>query len=422
MGKRLKILWLSHMIPYPPKGGALQRAYNLVNELSKHHDVYLLAFSRPNVYRQIFNSYEEGLQEATTYLSNICKDIKFLPLPYDNRPLGKYRLLTKGLLSADGYTINWLKSKEMAAVVTQWAEKYQFDAVHFDTISLVPYKQLISNSATTLDHHNIESDMLFTRKEKEKNIIKQFYFWQEAKKLQVYEKQHCDQFDINLTCSQLDSERLLKICPSSKEIVIPNGVDINYFVPGNHKATANSMVFAGGLSWYPNLDAMHFLTDEIWPLLKKSVPDVTMNVIGKNPSKKLLSKNEKDKNFIVHGFVDDVRPYISNAMIYVCPIRDGGGTKLKILDALAMGCAIVAHPMAIEGIDLTHNENVMLAETAEDFVQQITSLFNNPLLRKKLSENGRQVAVNNYSYDSIGKKLADTFVHLNNTTNDDSAN
>jgi len=416
MNKRLKILWLSHMIPYPPKGGALQRAYNLLNELTKYHDVYLLAFTRPSVYKQIFNNYEDGIQEATSYLSSVCKDLAFLPPPYDKRLLGKYRLLTKGLFSPDGYTINWLKSKEMARLVSQWNYKYKFDAVHFDTISLAPYKSLLPNLPSTLDHHNIESDMMFTRSSKEKNKIKQFYFWQEAIKLQKYEKQHCPKFDYNLTCSELDSERLLRISYTSKERVIPNGVDTKYFKPIEAEKVPDSMIFAGGLSWYPNIDAMHYLADEIWPLLKQKIPDITMSVIGKNPSKKLLNLGKKDKNFNVYGFVDDVRPYIAKSMIYVCPIRDGGGTKLKILDALAMGCAIVAHPMAIEGIDLKHDQNVLIANSAEEFVKYITLLLNNPLLRKKLSENGRQVVIDKYSYTSIGEKLAATFTELRATT------
>jgi len=304
----------------------------------------------------------------------------------------------------------------MARLVSQWNYKYKFDAVHFDTISLAPYKSLLPNLPSTLDHHNIESDMMFTRSSKEKNKIKQFYFWQEAIKLQKYEKQHCPKFDYNLTCSELDSERLLRISYTSKERVIPNGVDTKYFKPIEAEKVPDSMIFAGGLSWYPNIDAMHYLADEIWPLLKQKIPDITMSVIGKNPSKKLLNLGKKDKNFNVYGFVDDVRPYIAKSMIYVCPIRDGGGTKLKILDALAMGCAIVAHPMAIEGIDLKHDQNVLIANSAEEFVKYITLLLNNPLLRKKLSENGRQVVIDKYSYTSIGEKLAATFTELRATT------
>ena len=137
-----------------------------------------------------------------------------------------------------------------------------------------------------------------------------------------------------------------------------------------------------------------------------------MNIIGRNPSQKLLNTANRDDQFIVHGFVDDIRPYVAKCTIYLCPIRDGGGTKLKILDALAMGCAIVAHPMAIEGINLTHGENVLLASTPEEFVTQIITLTSDLALQNRLSENGRKIAVENFSYDNIGKKLADTFTTI----------
>ena len=269
MTRRLKILWLSHMIPYPPKGGALQRSYNLVTELSKYHDVYLIAFARPNVYKQIFNSPDEGLSEATQYLQSICQQVKFISLPYSVKHFGTLRLLLRGMVSQNGYTINWLHSTEMHDLVNNWNKQYDFDCIHVDTISLIPYSYLLPNTPSTLDHHNIESDMLFTRTEKETNLFKKFYFWLEATKLQHYEEKHCHHFNANLTCSSLDSERLVKINPFVKEVVIPNGVDINFFQPLHATKKANSMVFAGGLSWYPNLDAMQFLAEKNMAIIKK---------------------------------------------------------------------------------------------------------------------------------------------------------
>jgi len=410
--KRLKILWLSHLIPYPPKGGVLQRSYNLIRELAKYHDVYLLAFNQKELIRPLFDNYEEGLKEADFELSKFCKEYHYLPIPCDNTPNGKIKLALSSLLSPTSYTVNWLKSNEMNLKIKETIDRIDFDVVHFDTISLAPYLKKFKHVKTVLDHHNIESSMLFTRTNKEKNLIKKFYFLQEAIKLRYYEKKLCKKFDLNITCSDIDLERLLKISPQINGEVIPNGVDIEFFYPKNVKKDKNSLIFAGGLSWYPNADAMSYFSRQIWQKLKSYNPSVVMNVVGKSPSKELVELAKIDSNFKVHGFVDDVRLYIDKAQVYVCPIRDGGGTKLKILDALAMGSAVVAHPKSVEGIEVVDGESVLLAETPEQFCTQIQKLITNEELTNKLSENGRALAVEKYSYLEIGIKLANEMEKL----------
>jgi glycosyltransferase involved in cell wall biosynthesis len=136
------------------------------------------------------------------------------------------------------------------------------------------------------------------------------------------------------------------------------------------------------------------------------LPEVTMDVIGGNPPPSLSALAVRDKDFRVHGFVPDVRPYISSAALYVCPIMDGGGTKLKILDALAMGKPIVAHPIACEGIAVREGHDVMFAREPDDFVHCIVTLLRDPQRRRQMSANARSLAESSYSYTLIGRKLA----------------
>lgn len=408
----MKILWLSHLVPYPPKAGVLLRSYNLVKELAKYHDVYLLAFNQPNLMKPMFPSLEEGIQEAELELGKFCKDIKFLDIPCEQRRFGRHALALKSLLLPTSYTVNWLKSVEYKQSILDWQSKYSFDIVHADTISLVPYAHLCGNAKTSLDHHNIESHMMLRRASTETNLVKKLYFYQEGKKLQAYEEKYCPKFDINITCSVLDTERLQEFIPNIKAVDIPNGVDVDYFMPLKQEKKAKSMVFAGGLTWYPNNQAMQYFVNDIWPLLKQKEPTAIMNLIGKGPASNLVELSKEDKNFNVLGFVDDVRKYIDTATLYICPILDGGGTKLKILDALSMGSALVASPEACEGIDVTHKENVLIANSPEEYVQHIITLFNDPKLCENLSENGRQLMVNKYSYKNIGIKLSNTLQNL----------
>ncbi|RKY81668.1 hypothetical protein DRQ11_15160 [candidate division KSB1 bacterium] len=190
---------------------------------------------------------------------------------------------------------------------------------------------------------------------------------------------------------------------------MPNGVDIEYFKPKNNKFEPKTLIFAGGMSWYPNRDAMLFFCKEIWPLLKKRWPDVKMTIIGRNPPKYISNLAQQDPNLTVTGFVDDVRPYLKNTHVYVCPIRDGGGTKLKILDALAMGKPIVAHPIAVEGIDVEVEKHILLAKKPSEFVQQIERLLDDIGLCHSLSKQGRELVVKKYNFKKIGKKLANLY-------------
>jgi len=395
----MKVLWLSHILPYPPKGGVSQRSYNLIKEISKTHKIYLIAINQKKLLSSI-NQIEKAVKE----LKKFCYEVEVI-----NLPVNKSFIALKSFFSKRPYTANWLNFPEVRYAIRKFIKKYKFDLVHFDSIDLGEYINEVETLPKVLNHHNIESHMMFRRFIKEKNILKKIYFFQEAIKLKNYEKKICPKFDYNLTVSELDKERLLKICHDIKIEVIPNGVDIEYFKPKNNKFEPKTLIFAGGMSWYPNRDAMLFFCKKIWPVLKKRWPDVKMTIIGRNPPKYILKLAQQDSNLIVTGFVDDVRPYLEKAHVYVCPIRDGGGTKLKILDALAMGKPIVAHPIAVEGIDVEVEKHIFLAKKPSEFVQQIERLLDDIGLCHSLSKQDRELVVKKYDFKKIGIKLANLY-------------
>lgn len=402
----MKVLWFSHLVPYPETGlGVLQRSYHLVRELSRAHQVYLLAFVQRKIIEDLMGDVEAGLQRAREHLGQYCARVQFLPIPSDSSRLRRTWLAARSLTGAHPYTIRWLQSDFAWRVASDWNASIDFDVVHFDTLGLAPYRKIFTRGAKSLDHHNIESDMMLRRARIEGHPLKRLYFWQEGLRLQRYERRVCPHFDLNITCSSLDTERLKRVAPGVAVAEVPNGVDTEYFRPNGDFEHPRSLVFAGNMSWYPNAAAMLFFADKVWPCLKAKVPGVTIDVIGGNPSPRLSALAARDGDFRVHGFVPDVRPYISRAAVYVCPIMDGGGTKLKILDALAMGKAIVAHPIACEGIEVQDGRNVIFARRADEFAESIATLLGSPELRKQLSLNARSLARSSYSYSLIGGRL-----------------
>jgi len=409
----MKVLWLSHLLPFPPQGiGVLQRSANLLKAVAGKHQVTLLAFNQKDLLRIYNPDVNVALQAALSEMKKLCHSVKVFDIECDKKRYGKARLALSSLFSSWPYTIRWLTSDEYLVALKQELAANEYDLIWLDTVSLAQYRNILKQSTAKilLNHHNIESDMMYRRAKKENNIIKKAYFYYEAYKLKVYERKEVAKFNINITCSELDSERLEFITSGVNTHVIPNGVNTEFFSPINEIIPdPYSLIFVGGMSWYPNREAMLFFSKEVWPELKRQIPDISMHVVGENPPQYLIDLAKRDSNYHVYGFVDDVKSLFYKSGIYVCPISDGGGTKLKILDALAMGKPIVANKIACEGIDVTDRTNVLFAETPDEYINNIIELINDSLLRKKLSENSRKLILEKYSYEVIGKELLELF-------------
>ena len=402
-----RILWLSHFVPYPPKGGLLQRSHNLLREVAEGHEVDLVAFNQHDLIGPLFESVEAGTREARQRLGELCRRIQILDAPTDRCGGGKRWVALKSLVTRYPYTVNWLQDPAYAQVVDTWCRDTQYDVVWVDTISLVPYlDQVPPGPVLLLDHHNVESHMLRRRAELEANPAKRWYYAQEGRRLEQLERQWCPRFDRNLMCSQTDAERLRGIV-DCRTAIVPNGVDVEFFDAPDGAGTGRSIIFVGTLGWYPNVDAVTWLGNELWPRLKQRLPDLRCDIVGANPPAAIVELGARLQDFVVHGFVDDVRSVIEQAGVYVCPIRDGGGTKLKILDALAMRKALVAHPIACEGIDVTDRKDVWLAETPAEYCEAIETLLADADLRRTLGDNGRRLVESRYAYSVVGAQLRD---------------
>lgn len=400
----MRVLWLSHLLPYPPKGGVQQRSFNLLREVSKRHEVLFTG-----TYQAAHQPTRRELEEGRVALGQFCSVGELWPLPVDTRRLGKARQAFTSLLAGGTYNVDWLRCPPVIAALEKAVATFAPDVMHFDTVGLAQYRQLrgVAKVPAVLNHHNVESHMLLRRAENAANPALGAYFRIEGRRLESYERRVGADFHMHFACSSNDRERLAGLLPGSRIEVVPNGVDLDYFTPAKEpQRVSRRLVFAGRLSWYPNDSAMRMFLKEVWPLLVARLPDVSISVIGKGASAALVAAASSDSRITLPGFVPDVRPYIDEAEIYVCPIFDGGGTKLKILDALAMGAAIVAHPIACEGIDVTNGEDVLFASTPQEFRDQIVRLLDDAALAARLRRNARKLAEQHYSFVNIGANLA----------------
>ena len=405
----MNILFLSPIVPYPPHGGVLQRNYNIIRQMSKHFNVYLMAFIHPDILTT-----QSSIKKSYLELKKICSEVEYFGLWPKKSPLHKLTAFSLGLFYPKPFSVFAYRSpifrKRMDFIIAQ----NHIDAVHFDTIGLASYRDTVLNKPSILVHHNIESMLMHRRAGVEKNVLKNFYLRLQAKRLGKYEQRQSIKFNYNIMMSENDAILLKASAPQSQTYIIPNGVDTDYYrpSPGNEQ---EALVYTGGLNMFANKDAVIFFLKRIWPTIKAKKPTCRFFIIGQDPPPELNELESKDSSIIVTGYVDDVRPYVSSASVYIVPLRVGGGTRLKVLDGLAQGKAIVSTSIGCEGIEVTHGENIVIADDPGEFAHRVIDLLENKKDRSRLGKAGRQFVKDNYSWGTIGidiKNFYQTLVEL----------
>jgi glycosyltransferase involved in cell wall biosynthesis len=410
--QRLRILWVSHLIPFPPRSGVLLRAFHLLRGVALRNDVDLFAFVQLPWLKTLYPDVQQGLDECRAELLKFCRSVTFTPIPRAARPAGRARTALESLLERNGYIAGWLRSAPAAAKMCELARNRQYDLAHFDTISLAEYRPLLGDIPCTLGHHNIESDMLLRRADNETSAVRRWYFAHEARKLRRFEVEMAPSFRAHITCSELDSKRLSAIAPGSRTIVAPNGVDCEYFKPQGADSVPDTAIFIGTMNWYPNVEAVRFLLESVWPEVRRAKSNAQLDIVGANAPEVIRRLASAVGGVTVHGFVNEIRPMMERAALYICPIRDGGGTKLKVLDACAMARCIVAHPTACEGIALKPGSEVVYAVDAAQTVSEVLRLFDDAPARARIGVAARKVMERDYSFQVIAANLAVEFAKL----------
>jgi glycosyltransferase involved in cell wall biosynthesis len=401
----MKILWLSHFVPYPATGhGALQRTHHLLRQAARRHEVHLVSVSQPGTLDAA------GLLEADRELATLVASVRLFPLPADRRGLHRGAAVARSVAGARSYWDEWFHVPAMAAEVRRLAAAHAFDAVHLDAVFLAPYLDAVPGVPLVLNHHNLESHLLHRRAAAHGSRAGAWFFANQARKVEAAEAQLAQRAAMNLVVSDLDGERLRVVAPHAAVTTVANGVDIEFFQPTPGVApTPGAVVFAGGMDWFPNRAAIQWLATDVWPTLARDNPDRAVTVIGRNPPAEIVDLAARDGRVRALGFVDDVRPHISRAAAYVCPIQVGGGTRLKILDALAMRRPLVSTAVGVEGLGMTEGVHYLAAETPDAFSQQLGRLERDPALGARLATAGRAFVEERYSWATIGDVLGGAY-------------
>ena len=401
----MKVLFLSQIVPYPPHGGVLQRGYNLVRELGREARVHLLAFVHPDVLPT-----EAACRESQVALSKFCEAVEYFPLWPKASPFHRIAGLAVGGVSPRPFSVLAHRSAAFHRRVSELVETKNFDVIHVDTIALAQFLDQRWSIPTVLTHHNIESQLMERRAGAERGLLARLYLRRETRKLLGYEAEKSKTFDVNVFVAQTDEKTLMERVPGLRTAIVPNGVDVEYFTPNQGKDSP-ALIYTGGMNMFANRDAVMFFLSEIWPLIRKQVPEVRFFAVGQDPPKELLELAARDPQIVVTGYVNDVRPLVWDASVYVVPLRVGGGTRLKVLDAMAMGKAMVSTSIGCEGLDVLPDEHLLIADSPEQFADKTVRLLRDPIRRGTLGRSARELVEQSYSWRMIGGQLLNAY-HL----------
>ena len=220
------------------------------------------------------------------------------------------------------------------------------------------------------------------------------------------ERHYLQLADHVLTVSEADRVYFSQVVDARKISVIPTGVDVDYFQPVPGGEISNSLVFTGSMDWLPNEDAMIYFVQEIMPLIQEECPDVTLEIVGRKPGARLAALVGRHTGVRLTGWVEDVRPNLARGAVCIVPLRIGGGTRLKIFEAMAMSKAVVSTSIGAEGLPVQPDENIFLADTPAEFARSVVSLLHSISERKRLGEAARKLVAESYSWRNVGKTFA----------------
>lgn len=402
----MRILFVTQIVPYPPHGGVLQRGFNLLRELGRHHEVHLLAFHHPDELPP-----GAAVEQSRVELGRFCRRIEYFPLWPKQSSAHKLAAFAAGAFYPRPFSVLAHRSGLLARRLAEICSSDAPDIVHLDTIALAPYARHTNGIPTVLAHHNIESQLMARRADYESSAAARLYVRMQTNRLVAYERRHVPHFPLNITVSDADAQTLRRLCPGARTAVVSNGVDTEYFVPRFGDETP-ALIYTGGMNMFANRDAVEWFLDAIWPHIKAAVPGVRFFAVGQRPSPKILAAAASDSAVETPGFVDDVRPWVGRSAVYVIPLRVGGGTRLKIVDAMAQGKAIVSTTLGAEGIDGENGKHFVLADEPQVFAQKVIALLRDPAEARRLGTGARERAEQRYAWPILGTQLAEHYASV----------
>jgi glycosyltransferase involved in cell wall biosynthesis len=401
MSSRPRVLVLSQCLPYPPDSGVTNRTFNVLRQLQREFDVVVLPYHRRN-----HQPNAEALQAARAALEGYVTRVAApVPIRAEHAIVRRAWDHGRSVLSGRAYTYYEYASGQYRDQLQRALSESPPALVHLDSLVLHRWLPYLPAVPLVCTHHNIESDVLRLRAARTRSPLLARYILHQSAKVEATERRLVAGFRANVMMSQQDAERLRRLSPRARTVVVPNGVDTTFFVPEvGRPAIPGRIAFLGPTYLFPNRDGMEYLLEQMWPQIRSAIPGATLRLIGKSPAAD-RARFDAVPGVACLGLVPDIRPHLAEAGCCVVPLRVGGGTRLKILDSWAMGKAVVSTSLGCEGLDAVDGENILIRDDPKAFAEAVAAVLTDAGLRRRLERNARQTVEARYSWDMIGERL-----------------
>lgn len=398
---RPRILFLSQSFPFPPTSGVTNRTYHILKGLQQQFDVFLLSFWRRN-----HQHTEAGLQRATASLSGeVSHVLGAFSIGSDWSRLAKVWVHARAAILDRPFTVFEYRSTGFGRALQAAVRARRPDLIHLDSIDLDHWRRVLDvDCPVTCTHHSIESDLL---RQRIPHVVAPLrpYLWRQAALLERLERRVATDYAVNIMMSQADAERLRRLAPGAVTAVVPNGVDTGRLQPTPPEQEIPDCVgFLGPSYMTPNRDGVVYFLEEIWPLIRARRTRARFCLIGR-VSPRDRAEFERHPGVTCKGFVEDLGGALSRIAVCVVPLRIGGGTRLKILDAWAAGRAVVSTTVGCEGLASTDGDNLLVRDDPDGFASAVCSLLEDSLLRRNLGIQGRHTVESLYDWDQVGAQI-----------------
>jgi sugar transferase (PEP-CTERM/EpsH1 system associated) len=393
----LRVLILDEEFPYPLNSGKRIRSFKLNSRLTREHEVRWLAWGEPGD-RACRHFAQAGIQPIA--VPRVA--------PPRSGP-GFYLRLGLNLLSPDPYIVTSHYGRAMQEAFDRQLREFQPDVVLCEWTPYAAYLRRRAACPFVLIAHNIEGRIWRRYQEHETNPAKRWYIARQAEKVERFEREVVNMVSGVTTVSEEERQFYQRLAPELPSMVVDNGVDLGYFHPMDSMVKPLELVFSGSMDWRPNQDAARHFVHDIFPRIRSANPRVTVTFVGRNPPQEVVALGQTP-GVTVTGTVEDVRPYLDRAAMVVVPLRIGGGTRLKILEALAMNKAVVSTSVGAEGLHVSDGRDIVIADGVKPFADAVLGLLEQPKRAQQIGITGRTSVEARYGWDYLAGKLSD-FLH-----------
>ena len=394
----MRILWLKSDLLLPLDKGGRLRTWHLMRHLARRHDITYLSFAE---------GVADGMQEVAG---------RVITVPRTDPAKGTWRFYADAathLIDPLPYAVGKYRSREFARVLDDLLTAERFDLIVCDFLFPSVNLPRTLPCPAVIFTHNVESEIWRRHAETKTGPARLLYRAQYARMLS-YEGRALARFDGVLVVSDADRQTFRRLYPDAIHDdvhVVSTGVDTNFFAPAPSAADGRGLVFTGSMDWLPNEDAVAYFCREILPRIRADEPTTTLTIVGRAPTP-AVKRLAADHGVTVTGRVDDVRPYMQDAAVYVVPLRIGGGTRLKIFEAMAMGRAVVSTTVGAEGLPVDNGEHLLVADEPHLFARAVVRLFRDVARRRAIEMAARKLVVERYDWSAVAGELEQALVRF----------